>query len=194
MLTRSELETTLREVEACINSRPLTYVGTDPDGPVPLTPSHFLLGRSFNSQPEVEERVVTSRDLAEKSLSWDHYSDIFWEKWRCDYLRNLPPAIKKFRSKSNLEVGSVVLVNEDNVPRMKWPLAVVVELYRGRDNLVRSVKLRTAKGIISRPFQRLYCLEMIMGENSDMEPTQLNEDKVYITRFGRKVVSRNLTV
>jgi hypothetical protein len=45
-LTFSELETTLIEVEACINSRPLTFVGDSVSDRSPLTPSHFLIGRS----------------------------------------------------------------------------------------------------------------------------------------------------
>ncbi|XP_077545161.1 uncharacterized protein LOC144158266 [Haemaphysalis longicornis] len=39
-----ELATTLCEVEAVINSRPLTYLTTDADGPHPITPAHFWLG------------------------------------------------------------------------------------------------------------------------------------------------------
>ena len=46
-LKRAELETTLHEVEACINSCPLTFVGHDIDSQVPLTPTHFLLGYRF---------------------------------------------------------------------------------------------------------------------------------------------------
>ena len=46
-LKKAELETTLHEVEACINSRPLTFVGDDIDSQVPLTPTHFLLGNRF---------------------------------------------------------------------------------------------------------------------------------------------------
>lgn len=34
-LTRQELETVLHEIEACINSRPLTYVETDVNDPAP---------------------------------------------------------------------------------------------------------------------------------------------------------------
>ena len=44
-LERTELETLLTEVEACLNSRPLTFVRDDIDNGHPLTPSHFLLGR-----------------------------------------------------------------------------------------------------------------------------------------------------
>ena len=43
-LTRTELETTLHEVESCVNSRPLTYVSDEANAESPLTPGHFLLG------------------------------------------------------------------------------------------------------------------------------------------------------
>ena len=44
-LTDDELQTAVKEVEALMNSRPLTYEGADPrDKPV-LTPSHFLVER-----------------------------------------------------------------------------------------------------------------------------------------------------
>ena len=49
-LTRDELETTLHEVEACINSRPLTFVGDEIDAGKPLTPSYFLPGKFDKSK------------------------------------------------------------------------------------------------------------------------------------------------
>ena len=45
VLTKVELETILLEVEACVNSRPLTFVSDEFDSSRPLTPSHFLTGR-----------------------------------------------------------------------------------------------------------------------------------------------------
>ena len=46
-LTRTELETTIQEVESCINSRPLTFVSDEPDDDEPLTPAHFVLGHGL---------------------------------------------------------------------------------------------------------------------------------------------------
>ncbi|XP_077547645.1 uncharacterized protein LOC144159855 [Haemaphysalis longicornis] len=40
-LRPQELATTLCEVEAVVNSRPLTYLTTDADGPHPITPAHL---------------------------------------------------------------------------------------------------------------------------------------------------------
>ena len=41
-LCRRELETVLHEVESCVNSRPLTFVGDELDSGRQLTPSQFL--------------------------------------------------------------------------------------------------------------------------------------------------------
>ena len=58
-LNDDELQTAIKEVEALMNSRPLTYEGTDArDEPV-LTPSHFLVGQ-FGGQlaPRVADEVA----------------------------------------------------------------------------------------------------------------------------------------
>ncbi|XP_029341390.1 uncharacterized protein LOC115033257 [Acyrthosiphon pisum] len=51
-LTYSELETLLCQVEACLNSRPLTPMSSDPFDTDPLTPAHFLIGGPMFFQPE----------------------------------------------------------------------------------------------------------------------------------------------
>ena len=50
-LTYNELSTLVTEIEAVLNSRPLTYVSTD-DLEEPLTPSHLLLGYRVLSLPD----------------------------------------------------------------------------------------------------------------------------------------------
>jgi hypothetical protein len=53
----------------------------------------------------------------------------------------------------------VVLIQEES-PRMKWKLGVIEGLVKGRDNLIRSAKVRTRNGITRRPIVRLYPLEI----------------------------------
>jgi len=48
-LNFEELTTMLAEVEAVLNSRPLSYVHNDASEPQPLTPSHFLVGKRLTS-------------------------------------------------------------------------------------------------------------------------------------------------
>ncbi|XP_066939743.1 uncharacterized protein [Macrobrachium rosenbergii] len=160
---RCELETTLHEVEACINSRPLTIVGEEVDTSNPLTPSHFLIGRTAGVQPEVVEEhssCVSSKDLCMRETARHRQLDKFWEIWSSDYIRNLPCAIKGFVSKCNVKKGSVVLVKEDNVRRLSWPLGVIIEVYPGKDGVIRSVDVKTSKGIVNRLVQKLHDLEI----------------------------------
>ena len=164
-LRRRELETVLVEVEACINSRPLTTVGDSIDSLTPLTPSHFLIGRVASFPPaatpgDTDDVEMTHLDLSNREKHRLQLLDSFWSTWSRDYLCNLPPTLNRFRKLGNLKVGSVVLVKEDHIPRMRWPLGLVVRMFPGRDGVCRSVVIRTAKGEFVRSIQRLYDLEV----------------------------------
>ena len=65
-LTDDEQQTAMKEVEALMNSRPLTYEGAYPrDEPV-LTPKHFLVGQLGGQlAPQVTDDIA----LKEKYLS-----------------------------------------------------------------------------------------------------------------------------
>lgn len=47
-----DFNTLLTQVEACLNSRPLTPLSDDPNDLEPLPPAHFLIGSSLQSIPE----------------------------------------------------------------------------------------------------------------------------------------------
>jgi len=53
-LTMGELNTLLCQVEARLNSRPLTAMSHDPSESEALTPTHFLIGRPITLMPEVD--------------------------------------------------------------------------------------------------------------------------------------------
>ncbi|XP_068227975.1 uncharacterized protein [Palaemon carinicauda] len=161
-VSKKELETTLVEIEACINSRPLTFVSDEPDFEHYLTPSHFILGRNITSKPpvDIEPYVVTPDDLRDREEIVNKRLEQFWSVWRKDYIANLPPVVKGFNQKCRLNVGSTVLVKEDHMPRLQWPIGVIVNVYPGRDGLIRSVDVKTRKGIVNRSIQRLHDLEI----------------------------------
>ena len=67
---------------------------------------------------------------------------------------------QKWRNPSkNATIGDVVIVSEDNTPKSNWRLGRIEDTTTGRDGLVRSVMVKTARGVIRRPIQRLYLLE-----------------------------------
>ena len=163
LLTRQELETVLHEVEACMNSRPLTFVGDELDSGSPLTPSHFLLGGSPHLKQNLnsEDMSVTQEDLIQKNKLCCHISDQFWVRWIDEYIKNLRTSVAQPASKKCVQVGSVVLVRGEGTNRLQWPLGVVQAVYPGRDGLVRTVEVKTAKGKFVRPIQRIYSLELV---------------------------------
>ena len=161
-ISRCELETILHEVEACINSRPLTFVTDEPDTPVPLSPSHFLIGRSTGCQTQVntDPICISAKDLSAREILRRETLNKFWTVWSSDYIRNLPCVVKGFTPNCDLKKGDLVLVKEDNLARLRWPLGVIVDVFPGKDGFIRSVNVKTSKGVITRPIQKLHYLEI----------------------------------
>lgn len=182
-LTRTELETSLQEVEACVNSRPLTSVRDEADSPNALTPSHFLIGRVSGFQNRISELEVeiSREDLSERELVRQRRLELFWEVWSKEYLRNLPTTVNKFKSKGKVGLRSLVLIREDNVPRMKWPLGLIVKEFPGKDGLTRTFELKTAKGNLVRAIQRLHDLEL-EGGNVPLPQIENTEGKVKLVQ------------
>lgn len=157
LVNKRELETILFEVEACVNSRPLTYV--DENSEI-LTPSHFLLGRRTPfASSQTGDIPQSAHDFSLKSEEQENTLNQFWNKWSEDYIRNLP-LIGKGKGKMNLEVGSLVLIRDESKPRLTWPLGLVNKLFHGKDGLVRAVSLKTENGELIRAVQKLHKLEV----------------------------------
>ena len=150
ILTEESLQTLLCEVEAILNSRPLTYVSPDHRDPEPLTPNHLLL---LEGSVPVPVGVFGTGDLYARRR-WrqvQYLADLFWSRWRSEYLPLLQHRQKCRYPEKSLNVGDVVLMADKELPRCRWPLGRVVETMPGRDGLVRSVKLRTRGGEVCRP-------------------------------------------
>lgn len=160
-LPHKELETILHEVEACLNSRPLTYVDLESEGV--LTPAHFLVGRALWSKPlpTFGASVVSdSKTLIALHLQRLCQLEKFWTLWREEYIRNLP-SCRGSQARGAIKEGSLVLVKDESRSRLQWPLGHVQKLHPGRDGIVRCVDVRTPKGVVTRPIQKLHNFEVV---------------------------------
>ncbi|XP_064482756.1 uncharacterized protein LOC135395521 [Ornithodoros turicata] len=160
--TIEELATILHEVEAAVNSGPLTSVSTDPQEVLPLTPSHFLVGSRIARLPLLEnvQQDSTPFTLRRRSERRQQAIEVFWKRWKKEYLLQLRSAHQLGGSPSALKPGDLVIVEDDRLPPLLWKTAIVVATHPGRDGIVRSFTIRLAnRREMSRPAQRLYLLE-----------------------------------
>ncbi|XP_041451321.1 uncharacterized protein LOC121404964 [Drosophila obscura] len=61
---------------------------------------------------------------------------------------------------SDLEVGDLVVIKEENIPAQEWRLDRVQNAYPGADDKVRVVDLLTVRGLIKRPITKVVLLPM----------------------------------
>lgn len=80
LLTFEHLNTLVIEVEAILNSRPLTPISSDLNDPPVLTPGHFLISDTLTSLRERDFRMVPTSRLS----NWQRIRQIkqhFWSRW-----------------------------------------------------------------------------------------------------------------
>ncbi|KRY44811.1 hypothetical protein T03_3023 [Trichinella britovi] len=160
-----ELRTVLCEVEARVNDRPLTFVGSDLDEEMALTPAHFLIGRSLASFPDRSnsaDRGTLRSSLRHLLRRWSYQQKLvgaFWKRWKREYVVTLSSRGKWKKLHEQPRVGDVVLVADYNTPRRRWSLGRIVELLTGGDGLTRSAKVKTAAGTLCRSVRTLVLLE-----------------------------------
>lgn len=157
--TYEQLSTIVAQVEACLNSRPLCPLSTDPDNYDALTPGHFLVGQPLNLIPEPDLRHIPMNRLDRFQQLHKKTVEI-WRRWRDEYLANLQPRTKWRTTDSNLQKNQLVLVKNDNTPPAQWELARIVQLHPDSTGVVRTVTLRHGQAEYMRPIQKLCVLPM----------------------------------
>ncbi|XP_038116630.1 uncharacterized protein LOC119768912 [Culex quinquefasciatus] len=156
-ISHEDYITLLAQVEACLNSRPLTPLTEDPTDLEPLTPAHFLIGTSLEAVPDKNYSEIPNNRLT-------HWQSIqqqlqhFWRRWHTEYLQQLvwhteylQARVKNWQPAIEIRPGRLVIVVDENQPSMKWKMARIHEIHPGADGVVRVVTLRTATGYLKRP-------------------------------------------
>jgi hypothetical protein len=153
------LHTLMVEVESLLNSRPLTHVSVDPQDPEPITPNHFLIGRS---SPNIPPGTFDDQDLYGRKR-WRQAQilvDLYWKRWLREYVPNLTERRKwNTPTARPLKADDVVLVVDENLPRGQWRLGRVIKTFSGEDGQVRSAEVKTKYGQYKRPAVKLCLLQ-----------------------------------
>ena len=152
------LHTVLCEVEAIINSRPITKVSSDPNDLEALTPNHLLL---LQSKPSLPPGLFVKEDLyARKRWKQVQYlSDIFWKRWTREYLPQLQERQKWMRASRCFAEGDIVLIVDDTAPRNSWILGKIIEAVPDQYGLVRQIRIKTKTSTLDRPITKVCLLQ-----------------------------------
>ncbi|XP_067637460.1 uncharacterized protein [Eurosta solidaginis] len=156
-LTFEELGTVLIEVEAILNSRPIAGASDDPNDGEAITPAHMLIGDSLTAMPETHKSTEKLRFLDR----WQRLSSLkaqFWSAFQRDYILSLQARTRWDKPQPNLEIGTLVLLHEDNLPPQKWMVGRVIGIKTGVDGKVRVADVKTATGVLRRAIHKLAML------------------------------------
>lgn len=142
-LDDESFRTLLCEVEALINSRPLTFASSDPDDLNPLSPSNLLTMKTSVVLPPAGVFQRADVYMRRRWRRVQYLANLFWTRWKREYLPTFQPRSKWNSPKRNLVVGDVVLLEDDNCPRSVWPMGRVISAESDKKGLVRTVHLKT---------------------------------------------------
>lgn len=148
-VTFEELYTILTQVEAILNSRPITILSSNPNDIQALTPAHLLIGRSYVSIADTDVRDVSTKRLT-RYQHLQQLSQQFWAHWSTEYITQLQGRSKWKKQSTNIQINTIVLVKDENLPPCLWLLGRVVTLHSGKEKVVRVLSVQCASKVIKR--------------------------------------------
>ena len=131
LVSLSELQTLVKEVQAVVNDRPMTFISSDINDPQPLTPSKLLYGFDVTGLPhpdvDVDDLDEDYKDQGEMNKAMKRRAllvDKFDQRFKTEYLAALRERHtyqqKKGSQQEEIKLGDVVLINNKDLPRINW--------------------------------------------------------------------------
>ncbi|UYV74948.1 hypothetical protein LAZ67_12001880 [Cordylochernes scorpioides] len=169
-----------------INSRPLTYVSSDPTEKDSLTPNHFLRGAKDTGPSIPSLNEANNRDLRDQRKKAQQLTNEFWIKWTRDYIPKLMPRSKWHHQTEPIRTGVLVFLVDELHLRNMWKRGFVSDVHFEPDGQVRVATINTNT--------RESC-DLQATSDKDLPPwiknetwrkeRQIHEDQLY--KFGRNL-------
>ncbi len=185
LLKDTQLVTVVKEIEAVINTRPLTCIDSELEHI--LKPSDFLtVGKCITMEASNKDSVINGTvTKVELVKGWKRALIVLQEFKEMFLNRYLPSLRERYRhslkeprvtSKIEPEVGQVVQIKGENRNREGWKVGKIISLSKGTDGLVRVAKVKVGNKEFIRSISHLYPLE-IDEEEAEMRSTADELDK-----------------
>ena len=152
-LTRDELTTLLYEIEATVNSRPITFLYDRVEEGEPITPSMLLTGKNLRQLPPMWEVRVDRKEpqtCRDRLKFLEKMKTYFWNRFYKEYLAELTERhaqVKLSNGTRQAKVGDVVLLKSELLPRNYWKMGRITDTKPGKDGIVRSVQVKVVTGV-----------------------------------------------
>jgi len=170
LISFDKFRTVVHETAAVINERPISHTSSDADEPSPLTPSQLIRGsaapvpfcRSL-PKPNLRGECDSAPNLRQRVALLDSTLQHLRQRWYEEYILQLRSAnLDRYSKPKAIAIGDVCLLQEDSLPRFKWPLGRIVEQHCGRDGRVRRYTVKLSSGNeVHRAAQSLVPLEIV---------------------------------
>lgn len=147
------LTTFMAEVTAVINSRHLIPVSSDPEFPIIITAA-TLLTQKTDATPPPPRDFGNNELLKEEWKQVQRLADIFWTRWKKEYLGTLQSQRKWQDKKNYLKEEDIILVKNIQVNRNEWPMAIIEKTSPSKDGLMRKADVKVTKGSIQKILSR----------------------------------------
>ena len=158
------LKTFLYEVMSLVNSRPLSRTFIHDKELEPLTPNHLIMMKSTIITPPPGNFDATDLYARKRWRRVQQLTNMFWDRFRKEYLLNLQHHQKWTKTNRNITVGDIVLLKEDDVFQGNWRMGKVIKIIGSADHTRRfqlemgNKPLTTHKTILERPIHKLVLL------------------------------------
>ena len=172
MLTFSELEETLLDVECFMNNRPLTYLGEEFEDRA-ITPNILLRGGPAEFLEENTEALKEESNMTRRLRYLKKCREQLRRRWIKEYLHALDEKQKQEmkRDEFKLKAGRVVLIKDTLKRETQWRIGRIEGKVIRKDGVVRGYKVRTPDGyLLERPVQLIADLEV--GGDSESTTTE----------------------
>ena len=132
----------------------------------------FIHGMNI-SLPEENTEALDEETKLSGYARYKRCKDIVWKRWSCEYVKAMREKLRISLGKAaKISTGDIMLIKGEEKDRT-LENGCCRNLIRGRDGVTRGAKLRTGKGIVERPIQHLYPMELRLST----ENTKKNEGR-----------------
>ena len=145
LMSPLQTQSFLHRAAALVNERPIGVRAFSEQDYMAITPRDLLLGAKPELSPAQQAKVGLEDDpgtLAQRVAEVEKRVDLWWTSFYHDVFPLLVPLRKWYEAKSDLDVGSIVMVwYPSKMAHDRYRLGRVVGIKRGTDGLVRTAEV-----------------------------------------------------